>query len=129
MATDLGYETELKTHVARERAAVKLTSKVGQLLYDKGIELVLFRNHLTDISVSEILNLHEYARNVVNKPIDIFTTSELAEEILKLDLAPSKLDIGKLASEWLAEEAKYASKADFLNDKLSGIGQATENGA
>ena len=125
MATDLGYETELKTHVARERAAVKLTSKVGQLLYDKGIELVLFRNHLTDISVSEILNLHEYARNVVNKPIDIFTTSELAEEILKLDLAPSKLDIGKLASEWLAEEAKYASKADFLNDKLSGIGQAT----
>lgn len=129
MATDLGYETELKTHVARERAAVKLTSKVGQLLYDKGIELVLFRNHLTDISVSEILNLHEYARNVVNKPIDIFTTSDLAEEILKLNLAPSKLDIGKLASEWLAEEAKYASKADFLNDKLSGIGQATENGA
>jgi len=129
MATDLGYETELKTHVARERAAVKLTSKVGQLLYDKGIELVLFRNHLTDISVSEILNLHEYARNVVNKPIDIFTTSDLAEEILKLNLAPSKLDIGKLASEWLAEEAKYASKADFLSDKLSGIGQATENGA
>jgi len=129
MATDLGYETELKTHVARERAAVKLTSKVGQLLYDKGIELVLFRNHLTDISVSEILNLHEYARNVVNKPIDIFTTSELAEEILKLDLAPSKLDIGKLASEWLAEEVKYASKADFLNNKLSGIGQATESGS
>ena len=129
MATDLGYETELKTHVARERAAVKLTSKVGQLLYDKGIELVLFRNHLTDISVSEILNLHEYARNVVNRPIDIFTTSDLAEEILKLDLAPSKLDIGKLASEWLAEEAKYASKVDFLNDKLSGIGHATENGA
>ena len=52
MATDLGYETELKTNVARERAAVKLTSKVGKLLYDKGIELVLFRNHLTDISVS-----------------------------------------------------------------------------
>lgn len=129
MATDLGYETVLKTHVARERAAVKLTSKVGQLLYDKGIELVLFRNHLTDISISEILNLHEYAREVVNRPIDIFTTSELAEEILKLDLAPSKLDIGKLASEWLAEEVKYNSKADFLNDKLASIGNSGRSGA
>jgi glyceraldehyde 3-phosphate dehydrogenase len=129
MATDLGYETVLKTHVARERAAVKLTSKVGQLLYDKGIELVLFRNHLTDISISEILNLHEYAREVVNRPIDIFTTSELAEEILKLDLAPSKLDIGKLASEWLAEEVKYNSKADFLNDKLASIGNSGISGA
>ena len=127
MATDLGYETVLKTHVARERAAVKLTSKVGQLLYDKGIELVLFRNHLTDVSISEILNLHEYAREVVNKPIDIFTTSELAEEILKLDLAPSKLDIGKLASEWLADEAKYGSKADFLTEKLGNIGHANDN--
>jgi glyceraldehyde 3-phosphate dehydrogenase len=82
MATDLGYETVLKSHVERERAAVKLSSKVGELLYDKGIELVLFRNHLTDITISEILNLHEYAREVVNKPIDVFTTSELAEEIL-----------------------------------------------
>jgi glyceraldehyde 3-phosphate dehydrogenase len=30
----------------------------------------------------------------------------------------SKLDIGKLASEWLAEHANYASKAEFLTDKL-----------
>jgi glyceraldehyde 3-phosphate dehydrogenase len=124
MATDLGYEIVLKSHVARERAAVKLTSKVGQLLYDKGIELVLFRNHLTDVTISEVLNLHEYAREVVNKPIDIFTTSELAEEILKLDLAPSKLDIGKLASEWLATQDSYGGKAEFLIEKLNKIGHS-----
>lgn len=113
-----GYENELKSHVERERAAVKLSSKVGELLYDKGIELVLFRNHLTDVTISEILNLHEYARQVVNKPIDVFTSSELAEELLKMDLAPAKLDIGKLSSEWLEEHAAFASKAAFLEDKL-----------
>ena len=96
-------------------------------MYDKGIELVLFRNHLTDVTISEILNLHEYARKVVNKPIDIFTTSELAEEILKLNLAPSKLDIGKLASEWLAEQVKFDSKADFLIEKLANIGHSEDN--
>ena len=117
-----GYENELKSHVERERAAVKLSSKVGELLYDKGIELVLFRNHLTDVTISEILNLHEYARQVVNKPIDVFTSSELAEELLKMDLAPSKLDIGKLSSEWLEEQTNYDSKAAFLQDKLKNFG-------
>lgn len=114
-----GYEKELKLHVQKERAAVKLSSHIGELQYDKGIELVLFRNHLVDITISEILNLHEYAKNVVHKPIDIETTSKLAEEILKMDLAPAKIDIGKLASEWLAEKESFESKAAFLAKKLS----------
>jgi glyceraldehyde 3-phosphate dehydrogenase len=127
METSLGYENELKLHVKRERAAVKLSSKVGELLYDKGIELVLYRNHLTDITISEILNLHEYARNVVNKPIDVFTSSELAEEIYKMDIAPAKLDIGKLSSEWIAEQDNFDSKLSFLHSKLSGFGVSAEN--
>jgi len=115
------YELELKSHVERERAAVKLQNKVGELLYEKGIELVLFRNHLTDITISEILNLHEYAKKIVNKPIDVFTTSELATEIYAMDIVPSKLDIGKLASEWLNEKGHYSSKRDFINQKLNGF--------
>lgn len=127
MESAVGYENELNAHVKRERAAVVLASKTGELLYDKGIELVLFRNHLLDISISEILNLHEYAKKVVNRPIDVFTTSELAEELYKMNLAPAKLDIGKLASEWLAEQANFTSKADFLAKKLASFGAATEN--
>jgi glyceraldehyde 3-phosphate dehydrogenase len=116
---EMGYETELQEHVKRERAAVKLASKTGQLLYDKGIELVLFRNHLVDTTISEILDLHDYAKKVVNKPVDVYTTSDLAEALLTLDLAPSKLDIGKLASEWLEDTS--VSKLDFLKNKLSGF--------
>jgi glyceraldehyde 3-phosphate dehydrogenase len=127
MESAVGYENELNAHVKRERAAVVLASKTGELLYDKGIELVLFRNHLLDISISEILNLHEYAKKVVNRPIDVFTTSELAEELYKMNLAPAKLDIGKLASEWLAEQSNFSSKADFLAEKLASFGTATEN--
>ena len=127
MESAVGYENELNAHVKRERAAVVLASKTGELLYDKGIELVLFRNHLLDISISEILNLHEYAKKVVNRPIDVFTTSELAEELYKMNLAPAKLDIGKLASEWLAEQASFTSKADFLAQKLASFGATTEN--
>jgi glyceraldehyde 3-phosphate dehydrogenase len=127
MEAAVGYEKELNLHVQRERAAVKLSSHIGELLYNKGIELVLFRNHLVDITISEILNLHEYAKNVVHKPIDIETSAALAEELLKMDIAPAKIDIGKLASEWIEEGAKFASKAEFLSSKLTGF-QATSDG-
>ncbi|NDF60783.1 MAG: glyceraldehyde-3-phosphate dehydrogenase [Crocinitomicaceae bacterium] len=120
MESVVGYEKELNAHVKKERAAVVLSSKTGELLYDKGIELVLFRNQLLDVTISEILNLHDYAKNVVNKPIDVFTTSELAEEIYAMNLAPAKLDIGKLASEWLTNQSEYSSKKEFLSDKLQG---------
>lgn len=118
MDAAIGYEEQLDAHVKRERAAVKLASKTGQLLYDQGVELVLFRNHLVNLTVSEIMNLHEYAENVVKKPVDVFSTSDLAEALLSLDLAPSKLDIGKLAYEYSQEKANYASETDFLKDKL-----------
>lgn len=127
MEAALGYEKELNMHVQKERAAVKLSSHVGELLYDKGVELVLFRNHLTDITISEILNLHEYAKNVVKKPIDIETTAALAEELLKMDLAPAKIDIGKLSSEWIAEGTSFDSKASFLSAKLGKFSGGSES--
>ena len=119
MEIEIGYEQQLDAHVKRERAAVKLASKTGQLLYDQGVELVLFRNHLVNLSVSEILNLHEYAATVVNKPIDVYSTSRLAEILLELDLAPSKLDIGKLAFEYIEEKQVFANEKDFLLNKLA----------
>jgi glyceraldehyde 3-phosphate dehydrogenase len=123
-AGQASYNKELENWITKEKAAVDLINAVGSLLFNKSVELVLFRNHLVDTSVSEVLQLHQYAAEVVNKPIDVFSTSELAVELMSLDLAPSKLDIGKLSSEWLSEGKNYASKKDFLTKKLgSFIGQ------
>lgn len=122
METALGYERELNSHIEQERAAVKLSSNVGELLYDKGVELVFFRNHLTDITVAQVLKLHVYSQKVVNKPVDIFTSADLSQEMLTMDLAPAKLDIGKLASEYLHEQANFSSKREFLENKLAGFG-------
>jgi len=119
MGTSVGYEKELDNYVKNERAAVKLARYVGELLFDQGIELVLFRNHLVDITTSEIINLHDYAEKVVGKQIYVTTTSELAEEIFKLNMAPAKIDIGKLAYEWIHEGENFDSKSDFLKNKLA----------
>jgi glyceraldehyde 3-phosphate dehydrogenase len=116
LQANLGYETELNLYIKKEAAAVKLIHYIGRLMYDKGIELVLFRNHLLDESISEVLHLHDYSARIVLKPVDPFTTAELAEAIYHLPIKPSKLDIGKLANEWLTEGG--ASMDDFLRKKL-----------
>ncbi|MAO32363.1 MAG: glyceraldehyde-3-phosphate dehydrogenase [Crocinitomicaceae bacterium] len=127
METKVIYEAELETHIKCERAAVKLQNKVGKLLYDKGIELVFFRHHLIDITISEILNLHDYAEKVVNCPVDVFTTAEISEALYSLNLAPAKLDLGKLSFEWLNEKNNFKSKEDFLNKKLNGFNSNDHN--
>jgi len=121
MESAVGYEKELQNYVDKEKAAVKLASKVGELLYDKGIELVLFRNHLVDTTTTEILKLHDYAEKVVGKKIYTKTTAALAEEMCNMDLPAAKIDIGKLAYEWIHENEKFDSKAAFLENKFSGF--------
>ncbi|MBW6483747.1 MAG: glyceraldehyde-3-phosphate dehydrogenase [Vicingaceae bacterium] len=120
------YEDNLNLYVKREKAAVKLISSIGYLMYEKSIELVLFRNPLVDKSISEVLNLHAKAKSIAFNPVDIFDTSSLAKELKTLEIAPSKIDIGKLAAEWNKEKSNYTSQADFLKAKLIGF-ESSEN--
>jgi len=73
MEAKTGYEAELQSWVSKERATVSLINSVGTLMYDQGVELVFFRNQLVDLGVNEVLNLFDYADNVVLKHIDAHT--------------------------------------------------------
>ncbi|MGG7035434.1 MAG: glyceraldehyde-3-phosphate dehydrogenase [Flavobacterium sp.] len=110
------YENEVTFQADKRRAAVEFIKIISDLWYDKSIELVLFRNQLIDKNVSDIINLHDYAGEFVNKPISIFDSVEIAKAILSLDLPPARLDIGKLTYEFHLENAKDATS--FVIDKL-----------
>ncbi len=120
MSFDDVYEKELSFQTDRRKATVAFINIISDLWYDKSIELVLFRNQLIDRNVSEILNLHEYAGEFVQKPISIFDSVEIAQAIKMLDLPPSKLDIGKLTYEYHIEDKQYPDAAAFVSSKLAG---------
>ena len=122
-----GYETQLKDWVDREKSAIELVKLVGELWYDKSVELVIFRRPLFDRRASQILNFHEYARNVVKEPISVHDSITIARVLAKMDLAPSWIDIGRLGSEWLLEKENFSSMGDFLNNKLAHMVEA-DNG-
>ena len=118
MSTSKAYEKELAFQADRRRATVEFIKIVSDLWYDNSIELVLFRNQLIDLNVSEILNLHEYAGEFVQKPISIFDSVEIAQAIKTLDFPPAKIDIGKLTYEYHIEEKQFESATRFVADKL-----------
>ncbi|RFN60092.1 glyceraldehyde-3-phosphate dehydrogenase [Marixanthomonas ophiurae] len=118
MSFDEVYEKELSFQTDRRKASVEFIKIISDLWYDKSIELVLFRNQLIDRNVSEILNLHEYAGEFVQKPISIFDSVEIAQAIKTLDVPPAKLDIGKLTYEYHLEDNQYENAIAFVSDKL-----------
>ena len=118
IASKAFYESELNDWVNKEKSAISLISSIGNLLYDKSIELVLFRNPLVDQSVSEILSLHQSTGEVTGNKITVEDSSALAKELGNINIAPSKIDIGKLASEWSNEKNNFSSITEFLSNKL-----------
>ena len=120
------YEKEMSFQTDRRKATVEFIKIVSDLWYDNSIELVLFRNQLIDRSVSDILNLHKYANDFVEKPISIFDSVEIAQAIQSLDLPPSKLDIGKLTYEYFLEQKNYEDALSFVKDKLSKANDAED---
>ena len=118
------YALELSNWIDAEKSTIELISNIGHLWFDKSVELVIFRNQLIDRSASEIMKLHQYAKDIMNRTISVSDTAKLAGELTKLDLAPSKIDIGKLCAEWTDESNNYSDMSAFVTDKLKDfIGQ------
>ena len=113
------YDKQLDNWIENEKIAANLLNLVGQLMYDKGIEVVIFRQNILDVGVTELMRLVSYAENVVKRKIKLNIALEIAKEITKMQLPPSKLDLGLLTAEFLEESPKYYT--EFLEEKLNKI--------
>lgn len=113
------YENQLNDWIKHERAAIELISVVGSLWFEKSVELLIFRNQLYDRSASEIMKLHQYAKDIVKKPINVEDTLAIAKAIQELELAPSRIDIGRLGAEWQHEKNNFKTVNEFVGHKLA----------
>ena len=115
------YKEELKARIIEEKAAIELIKITSDLSFERSIELTIFRNQLIDKRSSEILNLHEYAKAFVEKPINIKETLAIAKAIAESNITVSKIDIGKLTFEWINEKDSYENIKGFIIEKLKFI--------
>ncbi|CAL2084808.1 glyceraldehyde-3-phosphate dehydrogenase [Tenacibaculum sp. 190524A02b] len=124
MSTITNYEKEVVNQAQLRRATVEFINIVNDLWYDKSIELVLFRNPLVDKRASEVLNLIDYAKEFVSKPITLQDALDIAKAIQSIELPASKLDIGKLAYEYHLSDEENLDKVDFVKNQLKDATQA-----
>ncbi|MDP5060445.1 MAG: glyceraldehyde-3-phosphate dehydrogenase [Maribacter sp.] len=118
MAPQTTFEKELAFQADRRKATTEFIKIVSDLWYDKSIEIVLFKNQVIDKNVSDIIHLHEYAGEFVQKPISIFDSVEILRSISDMLLPPSKLDIGKLTYEYHSDTNILNNVKSFVIDKL-----------
>ena len=126
MSTIKSYEKELAFQADRRKATTEFIKITSDLWYDKAIEVVLFKNQIIDKNVSDIIHLHEYAGEFVQKPISIFDSVEILRAINDIKLPPSKLDIGKLTYEYHSDDANFSNVKAFVISKLTGASHAEE---
>ena len=111
------YESELVEWIKNERLALDLLETASKLQFDKSAELVLFRRKVFDKKVSEIINDHAYAKKFTGLDIPLTLTLGLTKAIAKLDIAPARIDLGRLSKEYI-EDGNKADFDAFVADKL-----------
>ena len=126
MPNSKSYEKELAFQADRRKATTEFIKITSDLWYDKSIEIVLFKNQIIDKTVSDIIQLHEYAGEFVQKPISIFDSIELLRAINDIPLPPSKLDIGKLTYEYHTDENNFKNAKAFVLSKLKSANDTKE---
>ncbi|HWB64455.1 MAG TPA: glyceraldehyde-3-phosphate dehydrogenase [Chitinophagales bacterium] len=114
----VNYELELNEWIGNEKLALELLNIGSNLQLEKSVELVLFRRKLFDKKISSIIHDHSYVHKFAELPITLEITTSLARAVSKLNLAPSRIDLGRLAHEWLNEGSNYGSYDEFVANKL-----------
>lgn len=111
------YEAELVDWISTERQALDILETASKLQFDKSVELVLFRRKVFDKKVSEIINDHAYAKKFTGLEINLPLTLGLTHAIAKLDLAPSRIDLGRLSKEYI-EHGNQGDFDAFVSERL-----------
>ncbi|MDD3132547.1 MAG: glyceraldehyde 3-phosphate dehydrogenase NAD-binding domain-containing protein, partial [Bacteroidales bacterium] len=112
------YNNALKKWIDDEKAAVEFANVIAKLWFDKSIELILLRSQLIDRGAAKILNKHIRAEAILKTPVKVQDSLLLAQAILAENVAPARIDIGRLNTEWTKEKNDYANANEFIKTKL-----------
>ncbi len=102
-----------------EKQAIDLLGLTGTLRFDRGIQLVLFREDVYDCRPSELIDKHKFATSYVDEVIDLDLTTAIAQWISdKEDIPEAKIDLGILATDYHKRDDKSHSLDQFLDASL-----------
>ena len=89
----------------REELAEAMIPVIGKL-YRKNVVTYCYGRALYNQSVMRLMKTHRYVRQVARNELSEFETYPILAAMAELDLGPSHIDVGKLASQYMEESAQ-----------------------
>ncbi len=113
-------ETHLKEWRSLEEYAEQMLPMIGRLYRDHNIVISVYGRSLVNNPTIDILKAHRFARLILDSELTVKDTFPILEAITKLDLAPARIDIGKLTVRYQAMGGKVTAD-DFVRQELAAI--------
>ena len=96
----------------REALAEAMVPIIGQL-YRRNVVAYCYGQPLHNQSVLKIMQTHRFVRQVAHNEVSEFESFPILEAMSELDLGPSHIDVGKLASEYMDRTRDEAGLSVF----------------
>ena len=110
----------LKDWQCVEEYAEKMLPKIGRLYRNCNIVTSVYGRSLVHCSAIDILQAHRHSREILDSELSVRDTYPILEAISKMDLAQTRIDIGKLTTLFQAQSAGIGVD-EFVSRELAAI--------
>jgi glyceraldehyde 3-phosphate dehydrogenase len=111
----------------RQTFAENMQPIIGQLFRNKGLEVSIYGRPLVNASAIDIIKAHKSVALHENSKLRLRESFPFIDALNKMDLAPARIDVGKLAYRYLFQgEANGLSIEQFLEKELVSINKNTD---
>ena len=105
----------------REALAEAMIPLIGQL-YRKNVVCYCYGRAMYNQSVTKLMKTHRYVRQIAQNELSEFESFPILEAMSKLDLGPSHIDVGKLATGYMElSESSDISVEDYVRDACAEV--------
>ncbi|MBE0502416.1 MAG: glyceraldehyde-3-phosphate dehydrogenase, partial [Desulfuromonadales bacterium] len=112
----------------REAIGESMLPLIGKLYRDHGVITSVYGKSLVHKSVVDILRIHRFARQILENELSVRNSAPILKAMEKLDLAPGRIDIGKLTVRYMTQAAGSGiALDDFVRQELTLINTGTRS--
>ena len=111
-------ERYFKDWKGREELSEAMIPLIGSLYRNHGVVTTVYGRSLVHRSTIDILKAHRFARQILENELSVRESFPVLEAMAKLDLAPAKIDLGKLTVRYLSQGLDTPVD-DFVRSELS----------
>lgn len=120
--SDQQQDLTLQSWQERQEYAEMMQPILGRLYRNYGVEILVYGRSLLNVDTINIIKAHRLIRRHEGVKLRLRESFPFIEAISKMKLAPARIDLGKLAFNYLHKDAgKGASIEDYLKAELEEI--------